>query len=66
MAEYEGLEYKQLGVIHDEIQIECSPEDAEAIGYLIMDAMEFTTEYYKLNCPMAGTFKIGRNWNETH
>jgi DNA polymerase I-like protein with 3'-5' exonuclease and polymerase domains len=66
MAGYEGLEYKQLGVIHDEIQIECNPEDAEAIGYLIVDAMEFTTEYYKLNCPITGTFKIGRNWNDTH
>jgi DNA polymerase I-like protein with 3'-5' exonuclease and polymerase domains len=66
MAGYEGLEYKQLGVIHDEIQIECSPDDAEAIGYLIVDAMEFTTEYYKLNCPITGTFKIGRNWNDTH
>ena len=66
MAGYEGLDYKQLGVIHDEIQIECNPEDAEAIGYLIVDAMEFTTEYYKLNCPITGTFKIGRNWNDTH
>jgi DNA polymerase I-like protein with 3'-5' exonuclease and polymerase domains len=60
------FDYKQLGVIHDEIQIECNPEDAEAIGYLIVDAMETTTEYYKLNCPITGTFKIGRNWNDTH
>ena len=66
MAEHEGFEYKQLGVIHDEIQIECNPDDAEALGYLIMDAMEATTEYYKLNCPITGTYKIGRNWNETH
>jgi len=60
------FDYKQLGVIHDEIQIECSPEDAEAIGYLIVDAMKTTTDYYKLNCPITGTFKIGRNWNDTH
>ena len=66
MAEYEGFKYKQLGIIHDEIQIECSPEDAEAIGYLIVDAMTVTTEHYKLNCPMTGTFKIGRSWNDTH
>ena len=66
MAEHEGFEYKQLGVIHDEIQIECNPDDAEALGYLIMDAMEATTGYYKLNCPITGTYKIGRNWNETH
>jgi DNA polymerase I-like protein with 3'-5' exonuclease and polymerase domains len=62
----DDFKYKQLGVIHDEIQIECSPDDAEAIGYLIVDAMECTTAYYKLNCPITGTFKIGRNWNETH
>ena len=52
--------------IRDRIQIECSPDDAEALGYLIVDAMEMTTEYYKLNCPITGDFKIGRSWNETH
>ena len=62
----DDFDYKQLGVIHDEIQLECNPDDAEAIGYLVIDAMEATTEYYKLNCPITGTFKIGKNWNETH
>jgi len=62
----DDFDYKQLGVIHDEIQLECRPEEAEALGYLIIDAMEATTEYYKLNCPITGTYKIGRNWNETH
>jgi len=65
-AQYEGLKYKQIGVIHDEIQIECNPNDADYIGMLIIDAMKCTTEYYKLNCPMTGTYKIGRSWNETH
>jgi len=60
------LDYKQLGVIHDEIQIECSPEDADEIGSLVVKAMEQTTEYYKLNCPITGEYKIGRSWNETH
>ncbi len=60
------LDYKQLGVIHDEIQIECSPEDADEIGSLVVKAMEQTTDYYKLNCPITGEYKIGRSWNETH
>ena len=60
------LDYKQLGVIHDEIQIECSPDDAEDIGKLAVKAMELTTDYYKLNCPITGEYKIGRSWNETH
>jgi DNA polymerase I-like protein with 3'-5' exonuclease and polymerase domains len=61
-----GYEYKQLGVIHDEIQIECDPSDADAIGQLVVDAMEQTTDYYKLNCPITGEYKIGKSWNETH
>jgi DNA polymerase I-like protein with 3'-5' exonuclease and polymerase domains len=60
------LEYRQLGVIHDEIQLECSPEDADEIGSLVVKAMEQTTDYYKLNCPITGEYKIGRSWNETH
>ena len=60
------LDYKQLGVIHDEIQIECSPEDADEIGSLVVKAMEQTTDYYKLNCPITGEYKIGRSWNDTH
>ena len=60
------FKYKQLGVIHDEIQIECDPLDAEVLGKLVVQAMEETTNYYKLNCPITGEYKIGRSWNETH
>ena len=60
------FDYKQLGVIHDEIQIECDPVDAEIIGKLVVQAMEDTTDYYKLNCPITGEYKIGKSWNETH
>jgi len=62
----DDYDYKQLGVIHDEIQIECDPLDADAIGKLVVDAMESTTKYYKLNCPITGEYKIGKTWNETH
>ena len=61
-----SLDYKQLGVIHDEIQIECAPEDADEIGRLVVKAMEQTTDYYKLNCPITGEYKVGKNWSETH
>jgi hypothetical protein len=62
----QSLEYNQLGVIHDEIQIECEPGDADRIGRLVVEAMEETTDYYKLNCPITGEYKIGSSWNETH
>ena len=60
------FDYKQLGVIHDEIQIECDPTDAEVIGKLVVQAMEETTDYYKLNCPITGEYKVGKSWDETH
>jgi DNA polymerase I-like protein with 3'-5' exonuclease and polymerase domains len=60
------FDYKQLGVIHDEIQIECDPADAEVIGKLVVQAMEETTDYYKLNCPITGEYKVGKSWSETH
>jgi len=62
----DDYEYKQLGVIHDEIQIECDPMDSATLGQLLVDAMECTTEYYKLNCPITGEYKIGKSWSETH
>jgi DNA polymerase I-like protein with 3'-5' exonuclease and polymerase domains len=60
------LPYKQLGVIHDEIQIECLPEHAEQIGREVVKAMQDTTKFYKLRCPIDGEYKIGRSWNDTH
>ena len=60
------LPYKQLGVIHDELQLEVDPKDADAIGELLIDAMRKVTEDYNLRCPMDGEYKIGNNWSETH
>jgi len=60
------LPYNQLGVIHDEIQLECDAEHADAIGAQVVEAMKETTEYYNLRCPMDGEYSIGGSWNDTH
>ena len=60
------LPYNQLGVIHDEIQIECASEHAKAIGEQVVEAMRETTQYYNLRCPMDGEYSIGKSWNDTH
>jgi len=60
------LPYHQLGVIHDEIQIECAPEHAESIGEQVVSAMRDTAIYYNLRCPINGEYKIGESWNDTH
>ena len=52
--------------VHDEWQIETWTEDADDLGELAVDAIRKAGDYYNLNCPLDGEYKIGRNWSETH
>jgi DNA polymerase-1 len=66
--EAEGIPFKQVDFVHDEWQTEC-PRDrrlAEYIGEVQASAIVRAGEALKLNCPMAGNFRIGRNWYQTH
>lgn len=35
-------------------------------GQIIADAMTWAGQYLKMRCPMAGEYKIGKSWAETH
>ena len=35
-------------------------------GHIIADAMTWAGQYLKMRCPMAGEYKIGKSWAETH
>ena len=61
-----GIDYKFVGNIHDEIQTEVREDQAEQFGRLAVSCIEAAGNYYKLNCPLAGEYKIGDNWSETH
>lgn len=61
-----GLDYKFVANVHDEIQVEVKEEQAEKFGQLAIGCMEAAGKHFKLNCPLAGEFKIGNNWAETH
>ena len=61
-----GLDYRFVGNIHDEIQTEVREDQAEQFGRLAVSCIEAAGNYYKLNCPLAGEYKIGDNWSETH
>ena len=62
----EGIKYKQLGWVHDEIQVECNPEDAEKISRILEESAVKAGEYLKLNIRIDAEAKIGENWYETH
>jgi len=52
--------------MHDEIQFECHPEYAHALGGYAAQAIATAGEDFQIACPHEGGYKIGRNWNETH
>ena len=66
-AGYEpGKDFEFVANVHDEFQIEVSEEFAEDIGNMATQAIEEAGEYYHMRCPMAGEYKIGNSWKETH
>jgi DNA polymerase-1 len=64
----EGIPFKQVDFVHDEWQTECPRDRALAnyIGEVQANAIKAAGERLKLNCPMAGNFRVGRNWYQTH
>jgi DNA polymerase I-like protein with 3'-5' exonuclease and polymerase domains len=58
--------HKFVANVHDEWQIETSPEFAEQVGKAAVDAIRQAGVVYNLRCPLDGEYKIGKNWKETH
>jgi len=67
-ARQEGIKFTQVNFVHDEYQTYClgSKEDANRLGEIQAESIFLAGESLKLNCPMKGNYRIGRNWYETH
>jgi DNA polymerase I len=52
--------------VHDEIQAEVIEKDAEKVGQMAVQAITEAGEVLGLRCPLAGEYKVGNNWAETH
>lgn len=61
-----GVDYEFVLNVHDEWQIETYPQHGDLIGKEACDAIKAAGEYYSFKCPLAGNYKIGKNWAETH
>lgn len=61
-----GVDFAYLANVHDEVQFECRPELAEAIGKEMADCIREAGERLGIRCPLAGSYDIGDNWHETH
>ena len=60
------LDYKLIGSIHDEYQIEAAEKDAQNVGYLMVESIKAAGIHFDMRCPLDGEYKIGNNWAETH
>jgi DNA polymerase I-like protein with 3'-5' exonuclease and polymerase domains len=61
-----GLDAKFVANVHDEWQIECRTDQADAVGKLGVAAIIKAGEILELNCPLDGDYNVGSNWSETH
>ena len=62
----QGLPAHRVIYYHDEYQYETYPEFAEQVGAIMADSIKLAGEFFNMNTPMAGVYKIGKNWAETH
>ena len=61
-----NIDYKIIGNIHDEIQTEVRADKADVFGRLATSCIEAAGHHFKLNCPLAGEYKVGSTWADTH
>jgi DNA polymerase I len=61
-----GLDGFYVGNIHDEGQLDCSPEDSEEIGKVCVKAIEQAGESLNCKVPFTGAYKVGMTWADTH
>ncbi len=61
-----GVDYEFVGMIHDEVQIECNEDIADTVGKTCVWAMNQAGRDFNFRCPIDGEYKVGNNWAETH
>ncbi len=62
----EGLDAKQIGVMHDEYSFEVLDEHTVRVAFLLEEAIKQAGLLLGLKVPMAGKAAIGKNWFEVH
>ena len=56
----------QLAFIHDELQYECHPSDAEELKQTLEESAKAAGESYGLRLPIEATAKSGETWADVH
>lgn len=65
-AKKRNINFSLCNNIHDEWQTEVEIERTEELAQIQIQSIREAGEFLKLNCPMDGDRRIGKNWKETH
>lgn len=58
-----NLDAKEILFYHDEVAYDSAPDCADEVGQILIDSMRLAGEYYNLNIPIAGEYKLGKDWS---
>ena len=61
-----NIDCHQLAFIHDELQYETHPKNAEYLSSCLLESARRAGEYYNLRVPIAAEAKCGNSWAEVH
>lgn len=61
-----GIWYQPVNFIHDEWVTLAKPEDAEEIGRVQAQSITRAGQILNVRCPLSGSPKIGKSWDEVH
>ena len=56
----------QLAFIHDELNYECEPRDADQLKQTLEESAKEAGEYYRLRIPIEATANAGETWADVH
>lgn len=60
------IDYKFVGNIHDEFQVEVREDQADKFGSLAASCIQAAGLHFNLRCPLAGEYQVGSSWADTH
>ena len=52
--------------VHDEMQFVVHKDKVDRFKKIASTMFDKTQEFFNFKCPLAGEFKVGQNWSETH
>lgn len=61
-----NVPHKFVANVHDEFQVETTPEHADLVGRTLVQSIIEAGEQLNLRCPLDGEYKVGKTWAETH